>query len=317
LSVKATDDQGQDFTIDLEAINFVWQGAAINQGPEYKDGQKGGIVEMFGWPYADIEKECEFLGQAGWMGVKVFPPQEQVLSNEWPQNGELNPWWFYYQPVSYKLSGRHGTRDELRSMIQTCRAAGVRVYADAVVNHMSGGGNDVLNHRNGSDSSCTHWAGKSSTAGSPYFTHSWTYETSENTGLTPGMEYPAAAYMAQDFHCDRGLNSWTDPFALNYGWLSGLADLDTESDYVRERIAAYMTDLLSIGFSGFRMDAAKHIKPESIAAILAKLKSNMGGGDLPADFMTYLEVLIGGEKDLLLCGDNYYSFGQNFVDLMQ
>lgn len=73
------------------------------------------------------------------------------------------------------------------------------------------------------------------------------------------MEYPAAAYMAQDFHCDRGLNSWTDPFALNYGWLSGLADLDTESDYVRERIAAYMTDLISIGFSGFRMDAAKHI----------------------------------------------------------
>lgn len=29
---------------------------------------------MFGWPYADIKAECEYLGKMGWMGVKVFPP---------------------------------------------------------------------------------------------------------------------------------------------------------------------------------------------------------------------------------------------------
>jgi len=130
---------------------------------------------MFGWPYADIKSECASLGKAGWMGVKVFPPQEAVESFEWPQNGELNPWWFYYQPVSYKLNSRHGTREQLRDMIQTCRSAGVRVYADAVVNHMSGGGNDVwANHRNGGGGgSCTHWGAKSSTGSSPYFTHNW------------------------------------------------------------------------------------------------------------------------------------------------
>jgi alpha-amylase len=66
---------------------------------------------MFGWPYEDIKKECPYLAKMGWMGVKVFPPQEQVMSYEWAQNGELNPWWFYYQPVSYKLNGRHGTRE--------------------------------------------------------------------------------------------------------------------------------------------------------------------------------------------------------------
>lgn len=174
----------------------------------------------------------------------------------------------------------------------------------------------MLNHRNGSSDWCSTWGAKESTGGSPYFTHNWTYEYPENTGLIPGLEYPNAAYIPTDFHCERSLNSWTDPFLLNNGWLSGLADLDTESDYVRKRIAAYMTDLISIGFSGFRIDAAKHIYPESLAAILAQLKENLGGS-LPEDFITYLEVIIGGEKDLLMCGDDDYCFGAPFADKMK
>lgn len=83
--------------------------------------------------------------------------------------------------------------------------------------------------------------------------------------------------------------------------MEGLTDLNTESDYVRDRIATYFVDLLSIGFSGFRIDAAKHMGPSNIAAILNKFKSKLGGGDLPSDFITYLEVIIGGEKDLLMC----------------
>jgi alpha-amylase len=275
---------------------------------------------MFGWPHKDIAEECEALGKMGWMGVKVFPPNEGVFSYEWTDQGELNPWYWYYQPVSYNLNGRGGSREELRDMIETCRSHGVRVYADAVVNHMTGGGNDMLNHRNGSGY-CATWSAKDSTGSlydkpSWYSTHNWTYEYNENTGEIPGLEYPSAAYNTMDFHCERSLNSWNDPFQLNNGWLSGLADLDTESDYVRERIAAYMTDLISIGFSGYRIDAAKHIQPDSLAAILAKVKRNLGGGDLPSDFMTYLEVLIGGEAQLLECDYNSYEYSQYFDDAM-
>jgi len=81
---------------------------------------------------------------------------------------------------------------------------------------------------------------------------------------------------------------------LNYGWLVGLTDLNTESDYVQNRIAAYFSDMIGIGFSGWRIDAAKHIKPESLAKIFRRFKDKMGGR-LPDDWMTYLEVLIGGE----------------------
>ncbi|KAH0788265.1 Alpha amylase, catalytic domain containing protein [Histomonas meleagridis] len=58
-----------------------------------------------------------------------------------------------------------------------------------------------------------------------------------------------------DFHCEKSLNSWTDGNILNTGWLTGLTDLDTSKEFVRTRIADYLKDLLSIGFSGFRVDA--------------------------------------------------------------
>lgn len=68
-------------------------------------------MELFGWPYADIEKECTFLSKAGWMGVKVYPPQEHLLTDYWlADNGELNPWYYNYQPVSYKLDSRSGKK---------------------------------------------------------------------------------------------------------------------------------------------------------------------------------------------------------------
>ena len=48
-----------------------------------------------------------------------------------------------YQPVSYRFDGRAGTREELKSLINTCRSLGVRVYADIILNHFTGGGNDM------------------------------------------------------------------------------------------------------------------------------------------------------------------------------
>uniref|UniRef100_A0A7S3JJD1 Alpha-amylase n=1 Tax=Euplotes harpa TaxID=151035 RepID=A0A7S3JJD1_9SPIT len=306
---------GGDFKVTLEDVDFMWNAPKINQSSVYENGQKGAIVELFGWPYEDVEQECAHIAKAGWMGVKVFPPSEQVMSDEWPQQGELNPWWFIYQVVSYKLSGRMGTRDQLRKMINTCRAAGVRVYADAVINHMTGGGNDRWDYHIAGN--CATWGPKSSSGGSPFYTHDFMDHNSNQTHDRPGLEYPSVPYNPTDFHCERSLNSWTDPFILNHGWLVGLADLNTEKDYVRERIASYLVDLISIGFSGFRIDAAKHIYPASLAAILRKFKDKLGGGELPDDFITFLEVIIGGEASLLMCQDNDYNFGKNFEDKMR
>ena len=61
-----------------------------------------------------------------------------------------------YQPVSYKLDGRMGTREELQRLINTCRSKGVRVYIDVVLNHMNGAGNDLSDHRD-PNNGCKNW----------------------------------------------------------------------------------------------------------------------------------------------------------------
>lgn len=78
-----------------------------------------------------------------------------------------------------------------------------------------------------------------------------------------------------------------------------------------------MTELISIGFSGFRIDAAKHIYPESLAQILKKFKDNLGTDELPEDFVTYLEVIMGGEMSMLMCNEGIYNFGVSFEGYMR
>lgn len=314
LTVEVKGSDGSSVTID--PVDFRWNAPTIkHREGDHRGGQKGAIVEMFGWPHADVEQECKDLAAMGYMGVKVFPIHEQVMSHE-PFQDMMNPWYFMYQPVSYRMQGRMGTRDDLRRMISTCRSLGVRVYADAVINHMSGGGNDANTHHRNPNAGCAKWGNKTSSlpgGHSPFYTQTFDYTVGEHTGKQPMQEFPAVPYGPTDFHCERPLSSWTDPLDLNAGWLTGLTDLNTEKDNVQERIAAYLTDMIGIGFSGFRIDAAKHIKPDDVVGILSKFKRNLGGS-LPTDFFTWMEILLGGEADLLMCNPaSGYNYGGYLV----
>ncbi|XP_078247939.1 alpha-amylase 1 isoform X8 [Pogona vitticeps] len=55
--------------------------------------------------------------------------------------------------------------------------------------------------------------------------------------------------------------------------LSGLVDLAQRKEDVRTKIADYMNRLIDIGVAGFRIDAAKHIWPQDINAILSKVNN--------------------------------------------
>jgi len=72
-----------------------------------------------------------------------------------------------------------GGPEALRKMINTCRSKGVRVYADAVVNHMAGNGNDMFpSHCNGNN----YWGPKNSSGGSPFWSQGFAYENWKVTG---------------------------------------------------------------------------------------------------------------------------------------
>jgi alpha-amylase len=55
--------------------------------------------------------------------------------------------------------------------------------------------------------------------------------------------------------------------------LVGLPDLATGNEYVRNKIAEFMNNLIDIGVAGFRIDAAKHMWPGDLQAIYGKLNN--------------------------------------------
>jgi glycosidase len=89
--------------------------------------------------------------------------------------------------------------------------------------------------------------------------------------------YPGT-YQVQDFHhCGLEPNddivNYSNRLEVQTCELVDLADLATDTEYVRSRLATYGNDLLSLGVDGLRLDAAKHIPATDISNILGRLSS--------------------------------------------
>ncbi|MEM9055960.1 MAG: alpha-amylase family glycosyl hydrolase [Pseudomonadota bacterium] len=202
------------------------------------------FVQLFEWKWTDVAQECAFLADKGYTGVQVSSPGEHLS----PLVVGGNPWFVRYQPVSYQLESRSGTAQEFAAMAAACDTAGVDVYVDVVVNHMSNAG-----------------AGALGTAGTFYFGNSYDY---------PGSHGPA------DFHyCGTDLGgpmqhdifNFADRFEVQNCELVGLADIDTGAPGPRATLIAYLQGLIDLGVDGFRVDAAKHIASTDLEALLGAL----------------------------------------------
>lgn len=90
VSVSVSGSDGS--ALALEPLDFIWANPTVTHASgDYRNGQKGAIVEMFGWPHADIAEECADLAKMGYLGAKVYPAQEQVMSDQ-PFTNVMNPW---------------------------------------------------------------------------------------------------------------------------------------------------------------------------------------------------------------------------------
>ncbi|MEV0648705.1 carbohydrate-binding module family 20 domain-containing protein [Phytomonospora sp. NPDC050363] len=220
-------------------------------------GNGDAVLHLFAWPWKSVAAECtNVLGPAGFPAVEVAAPQEHVVLP-----ARAYPWWQDYQPVSYQLNTRRGSTADFAAMVDACDAAGVEVYIDAVVNHMAGGAS----------------TGDGS-GGNAYTQYS----------------YPAVPFGPGDFHhCGRNGNddiaNWTDRWEVQNCELLDLSDLETESDYVRGKLAAYLQNLVDLGVDGFRVDAAKHVPVADLQNIFGRLS---GGPKI------FLEVIEGGAGEI-------------------
>ena len=131
-------------------------------------------------------------------------------------------------------------------MVRRCNAVGVRIYVDAIINHMGAA------------------AGQGS-AGTDY-----------NAG---SLSFPGVPYGSNDFNDKKcrsnsgSIESYNDIYQVRNCRLVGLPDLALGDDYVRNKVAGYLNSLIDIGVAGFRFDAAKHMWPGDLQAILGKVKN--------------------------------------------
>ena len=121
-----------------------------------------------------------------------------------------------FEPAGYGIGNFFGSSDDFEEMVIRCRAAGVGVIVNIVLNHFT---------RHGGQSSL----------GNPIH--------------KPGpMDFPAVPYNASNFHqCDNKIESSWNVNCTGYGY-----DVKTESPECQEKIVEYLTTLIEYGVVGFR-----------------------------------------------------------------
>lgn len=243
------------------------------------------IVQLFEWKWTDIALECErFLSHAGYCGVQISPPNEHLLDTR--GNEPLYPWWIRYQPISYKVHSRSGTEEEFTDMVHRCNAVGVRIFVDAVVNHMAGTG------RSGVGS-----------GGTPFD--------------SDALDFPGVPFEAQDFtpkdicpSFDGNVNNYGDPDNVRNCYLSGLADLYGATERVRSAVGDYFSHLVDIGVAGFRVDAAKHMWPEDLQAMMDRTSDLNVDQGFPAGTRPFFFHEVIDRNDGAVLVNEYYGMGR-------
>ena len=209
------------------------------------------VVHLFEWTWTAIATECEqVLGPADVRAVQVSPPQEHAIQ---PPD---YPWSERYQPVSYSVArSRSGTGAEFADMVSRCRAAGIDIIVDAVINHMTNYPSPGV--------------GSNGTAYTKY--------------AYPGL------YTPNDFHPPCALNDYRSAATVQECELFSLPDLHTGLPSVRQTIADYLVGLARLGVAGFRIDAAKHIQQVELDDIIDRVDLTLAGEGRPLPYV-FLEI---------------------------
>ncbi|AZU11941.1 alpha-amylase [Xanthomonas phaseoli pv. phaseoli] len=197
------------------------------------------ILHAFNWPYATVEARAKQIADAGYRKVLVAPAYRS----------EGSAWWARYQPQDIRLIDNPlGDTAAFKKMVQALANNGVETYADIVFNHMA---NEAATR------SDLNYPG--SAVLSQYAANPGRYDALRLFGTLQSNFLSAS-----DFGPAQCISNYNDAYQVrNYricggGSDPGLPDL-IGNDWVVQQQRAYLQALKSIGVTGFRVDAAKHM----------------------------------------------------------
>jgi len=237
----------------LFCLSSITSAAPMNPGTTF--------ATLFNWRWTDVATECtKRLGPLGYGAVQVSPPQVSAYINEVSGSGTpsapsptssappQNPvWWDIYQPVDYTaLNSAMGTQAQFAAMVTSCHQAGVRVYADVVINQMGGGA---------STQAGVGYTGNTGSGAAPvwdvtnplqphysnmsYATGDFHYVAASSSSTTECLQGVGEATTASNYDTIQNSDYSNSAQDVQYCRLDGLPDLATENGATQTKLAAY------------------------------------------------------------------------------
>ena len=161
--------------------------------------------------------------------VQISPPMQKSVQG--------TQWWTVYQPISYDLNSRFGTREELSNMIKTCAANNVGAIADVVLNHTTGSDVSWVDDQEGvagTKYNGTRWS----------LPWRWACLTLPKAATTTSTAIRPAISMIAPKRSSARLTR--TPTKLQNCRLSSMWDINTGSERVQDIQAAYLADLWNL-----------------------------------------------------------------------
>lgn len=211
---------------------------------EHQVPAEGVVLQAFNWPFDLVTARLQEIARIGYTHIHVSPPSLSINRTEW---------WARYQPIDYRvIDGPLGNEESFRKMNAVADGLGVKIIADVVLNHMANADFARYNQRYTDNPETLYYPDPS---------------TRTKYGL-PVLFEPS------DFNPTGCINDYNNRQQVVFDRLclgfpdKGLPDLNVFSPKVLEAQRTYLRKLASLGVDGFRIDALKHLPPESINAML-------------------------------------------------
>jgi len=209
------------------------------------------VYHAFNQRFHEVKGKLDSLASV-YDGVQISPAQKSIGGHQW---------WGRYQPVDHCVIDGLGSKEELADLCRHAKDKGIRIIADVVFNHMS-----VIAHRG-----------------------DWQRAQRDqrfNEELLHRLDTHFPGLTRDDFHPWKDMmgDDWDNENRFE-GWGAGEWSDLKPTEKVLLRHQKHIDMLLEAGVTGFRFDAAKHIRPRTLRAYVDYIRQ------ICKDAYIYLEVL--------------------------